>query len=108
MIYLGDVLEHVSYSDTEMECIQLADDDMRDQCLLVVRCESTDNFDTTKKFRVCRGRIVPSYYHSEQEAINVVQDLIYYVAMHEADEKLLYKGERIADPHSTFVRSPRP
>lgn len=108
MILLTDIVEKVEYPDTRFCVIQLADPDKTDQVFLYAECSAPDTRNSESTFTVQRGRTVPACFDSIRDGLNVIQDLMHYIACHEVDEKLKYAGTPVFDPHTGLDASQRP
>lgn len=106
-IYIGDVVTKMSRPDTRFEVIQLAQAE-QGQVFLAAYCSAEDNMRPGETFTVARGRLVDAYYIDQHSAACAVRELMHYVACHEEDEKLLFNGEPVFNPHDTWQASVRP
>lgn len=106
-VYLGDVVGNVVYPHTRFRAVQLADHQQQDKVVLFAECSAEDNFKDGESFTVCRAVVVDAYYSTEDQALGVVREMVHYLACHEADEQITYKGNKLYNPHATHSPASR-
>jgi hypothetical protein len=108
---LDEVLPNITIRRTdgvtvELCTVQIVAD--HQHVFLKVDCTGLDNFDPEQSFTVTRGAVVDAEYPDAMAALEAVRSVLHYVACHEVDETIDYKGNVPFNPHSDLRVSDLP